>query len=164
MCSSISWMISYQWPRWRRLSNSWSMGKSVLDVIWEASVETWGSKDCWSLRWMPGGYSRGSGLYQNHDDPSTFRGMEIASFVGILTQNYKSCFYILPFKFCGVISGFSDIRGWYARQMCCYYCRALAWIYEGDGPETANFLYTNFGTQAAHRNTFPCKDLFSRIV
>ena len=37
--------------------------------------------------------------------------------------------------------------------MCCFWCRALAWTYEGDSPESAEFLYTNFGRQAAHRET-----------
>ena len=38
--------------------------------------------------------------------------------------------------------------------MCCYYCRALSWVYTHENDEATEFLYTNFGLQAAHRNTF----------
>ena len=37
--------------------------------------------------------------------------------------------------------------------MCCYYCRALAWVYTSSNPQDVELLYTNFGEHAAHRNT-----------
>ena len=51
------------------------------------------------------------------------------------------------------------IQGWYSRQLCCHYCRALAWTYEGDPEETAEYLYTNYGPDAAHRSTRLCVNI-----
>lgn len=43
--------------------------------------------------------------------------------------------------------------GFFSKQHCCYYCRAVQWVYESDNPELNNYLYTNFGPTANHRNT-----------
>ena len=43
--------------------------------------------------------------------------------------------------------------GFFSKQYCCYYCRAVQWVYEGDNPELNNYLYTSFGPTAKHRNT-----------
>ena len=47
----------------------------------------------------------------------------------------------------------SKPRGFFSKQMCCYYCRALAWVYTSSNPQDVELLYTNFGEHAAHRNT-----------
>ena len=39
--------------------------------------------------------------------------------------------------------------------MCCYYCKARAWTYLGEDQSMNEFLYTNFGPDAAHRHTYP---------
>ena len=45
------------------------------------------------------------------------------------------------------------IWGFFSRQSCCYYCRALAWVYIDQNPELNELLFTNFGERAAHRQT-----------
>ena len=45
--------------------------------------------------------------------------------------------------------------GFFSRQFCCYYCRACQWVYQDDNPQLNDYLYTNFGPAAAHRNTNP---------
>ena len=45
-------------------------------------------------------------------------------------------------------------QGFFSRQYCCYYCRALAWVYADENPNLADYLYTNFGDAAPHRRTF----------
>ncbi|CAL1130239.1 unnamed protein product [Cladocopium goreaui] len=47
---------------------------------------------------------------------------------------------------------FSPSR-FFSRQFCCYYCRACQWVYQDDNPQLNDYLYTNFGPAAAHRNT-----------
>ena len=56
---------------------------------------------------------------------------------------------------------FANISGFYSKQFCCYYCRACQWVYVEDDEGFCQFLYTNFGPQASHRNTRPsCLELF----
>lgn len=44
-------------------------------------------------------------------------------------------------------------RGFFSKQLCCYYCRASQWVYVDESPQMNEYLYTSFGRQAAHRNT-----------
>ena len=52
----------------------------------------------------------------------------------------------------------SAIQGDYTRKQCCFLCGALQWIYrhgDPDGlPNDPSLLYSNFGEEAAHRQTF----------
>ena len=48
----------------------------------------------------------------------------------------------------------ADPSGFFSKQLCCYYCRALQWLYVNENEGLAEYLYTAFGPQAAHRNTF----------
>ena len=124
------------------------MGERILQIVWEGAMETWGSKDRrWFPRmpWRDTGWSR---LYQNNVDPGTLSQMKIATFLHGKTLK-SSRYSNWNFE-----RSLSYILGFYSRQMCCYYCRACAWTYVGDNPAAAEFLYTNFGPQAAHRNTF----------
>lgn len=48
---------------------------------------------------------------------------------------------------------FPALAGFFSKQMCCIYCRALQWVYQDECPSCNQFLYTNFGRTADHRNT-----------
>ena len=46
-----------------------------------------------------------------------------------------------------------QLQGFYSRKLCCFWCRALAWTNITDNEQDVEYLYTNFGPQAAHRST-----------
>ncbi len=54
--------------------------------------------------------------------------------------------------------------GFYSKQLCCYYCRACQWVCAGDDAGMTQHLYTNFGKQAAHRNTFLVELVYSNSL
>eukprot|EP00434_Breviolum_minutum_P044970 symbB.v1.2.040227.t1/scaffold7085.1/size15199/2 len=41
----------------------------------------------------------------------------------------------------------------FSRQYCCYYCRAVQWVYIDENDQLSNYLYTSFGPDAHHRQT-----------
>ena len=54
----------------------------------------------------------------------------------------------------GKTFSFQNNRGFFSRQSCCYYCRAVQWVYVDENEELSNHLYTSFGPDAHHRQTF----------
>ena len=44
--------------------------------------------------------------------------------------------------------------GFYSKQHMCIYCAATQWVYASEDPLMSQYLYTNFGPGAAHRNTW----------
>ena len=79
----------------------------------------------------------------------------------IWNSSRRSCFFNetwSDFFVVYIVHILLQIQGDYTRKQCCFLCGALQWIYrhgDPDGlPNDPSLLYSNFGEEAAHRQTF----------
>lgn len=116
-------------PSTRRIGGSWA-GKGFVALSWDALKESKGTRITSELWWTQ----------------RVLRKKKVLSFQKITDV-------LIQIVLWSVRKSSHGLRGFFSKQMCCYYCRALAWVYERDNPESVELLYTNFGRSAAHRNT-----------
>ena len=118
------------------------MGQTVFKGLLQEALRNERPTNCWSLcgvsRWDFGR----SRLHQNHLVTSPLLGQMLG-----VSKIYE--------MFLG--SKTLALQGSFARQECCIYCHARAWVYMDEDPELANLLYTCFGRDARHRTTCPAK-------
>ena len=148
---------SPQLPRYGRISIFRSMGKAVFQGVLRWEMGNGRSANCWwlcgSATWNPGG----PGFHKDFDESHAFHSWSCFLFCTNLNK-WPYLFLSCPRKWSKKNQFFHvarlSLKGFFSRQQCCYYCRAVQWVYLDENPEMNQYLYTNFGRNAAHRNTF----------